>query len=73
MKKYVRIDRELFVGVFNKFVVASFAQKQERSDSNDILGTYFRPRRAAELIHQNKVLNCWKGNLTFHSGQNRFH
>lgn len=40
----------------------SFSQKQERSDSNDILGTYFRPRRAAELIHQNKVLNCWKGN-----------
>lgn len=36
-------------------------QKQERSDSDDILGTYFRPRRAAELIHQNKVLNCWKG------------
>lgn len=32
----------------------------ERSDSNDIVGTYFRPRRAAELIHQNKVLNCWK-------------
>lgn len=24
------------------------------------MGTYFRPRRAAELIHQNKVLNCWK-------------
>lgn len=35
-------------------------QKIERSDSNDILGTYFRPRRAAELIHQNKVLNTWK-------------
>lgn len=35
-------------------------QKIERSDSNDILGTYFRPRRAAELIHQNKVLNFWK-------------
>lgn len=32
----------------------------ERSDANDILGTYFRPRRAAELIHQNKVLNFWK-------------
>lgn len=32
----------------------------ERSDSNDIVGTYFRPRRAAELIHQNKTLNCWK-------------
>lgn len=32
----------------------------ERSDSNDILGTYFRPRRAAERIHQNKVLNFWK-------------
>lgn len=32
----------------------------ERSDSNDILGTYFRPRRAAELIHQNQVLNLWK-------------
>lgn len=37
-----------------------FSQKIERSDGNDILGTYFRPRRAAELIHQNKVLNCWK-------------
>lgn len=24
------------------------------------MGTYFRPRRAAELIHQNKVLNVWK-------------
>lgn len=32
----------------------------ERSDSDDILGTYFRPRRAAELIHQNKALNMWK-------------
>lgn len=35
-------------------------QKMERSDSNDILCTYFRPRRAAELIHQNKVANMWK-------------
>lgn len=34
----------------------------ERSDGNDILGTYFRPRRAAELIHQNKMLNHWKDN-----------
>lgn len=24
------------------------------------MSTYFRPRRAAELIHQNKVLNTWK-------------
>lgn len=32
----------------------------ERSDSNDILCTYFRPRRAAELIQQNQVLNLWK-------------
>ncbi|XP_031627894.1 osmotic avoidance abnormal protein 3 isoform X2 [Contarinia nasturtii] len=35
-------------------------KKMERSDSNDILCTYFRPRRAAELIHQNKVANLWK-------------
>lgn len=41
-------------------------QKQERSDSNNILGTYFRPRRAAELINQNKVLNCWKGESIAH-------
>lgn len=38
-----------------------FTQKLERSDSNDILGTYFRPRRAAEIIHQNKVFNTWRG------------
>lgn len=37
-----------------------FQQKIERSDSNAILETYFRPRRAAELIHQNKTVNCWK-------------
>lgn len=42
----------------------------ERSDSNDILGTYFRPRRAAELIHQNKVLNFWKD---YSKSNNRLH
>lgn len=40
--------------------IVQYFQKMERSDSNDILGTYFRPRRAAELIHQNQVLHFWK-------------
>lgn len=49
-----------FVRLISHLLYFFFLQKMERSDSNDILGTYFRPRRAAELIHQNKVLNFWK-------------
>lgn len=50
----------VFIWKFLKKLVNYSFQKIERSDSNDILGTYFRPRRAAELIQQNKVLNFWK-------------
>lgn len=53
---------EIFINIerfAELFLLGSF-QKMERSDSNDIVCTYFRPRRAAELIHQNKVLNFWK-------------
>ncbi|XP_037049565.1 osmotic avoidance abnormal protein 3 isoform X3 [Bradysia coprophila] len=40
-------------------------KKLQRSDGKDIAVSYFRPRRAVELIQQSRVINNWKGNANW--------
>ncbi|XP_037049564.1 osmotic avoidance abnormal protein 3 isoform X2 [Bradysia coprophila] len=40
-------------------------EKLQRSDGKDIAVSYFRPRRAVELIQQSRVINNWKGNANW--------